>query len=341
MISDDARALLAASDVIDLHVDGYIWRRVFGYDLRKRHGLGLLGGRFYGHLDLPRAQAGGLTGAMWSITTNPLRSAAGRWRAFQRNLDGLEALCRSDPAQVRIARSLSEYRAARAAGVHACLPAIQGGNAIDGAPLGAASIRDGLITCMTLVHLSNSQLGATSSPAALGRRHEGLTPAGKALVEELDRQRIFVDLAHINRAGFWDAVACHDAALPLLATHTGVSGVLEHWRNLDDRQLVAIADTGGVIGILFHPPFLRPKGAANDCELVLDHMAHVVKVAGEQSVAIGSDFDGAITPSPDLRQGATAYGRLVQAMLKRGWASERIQAILGGNFLRAFGELRP
>ena len=341
MISDDARALLSASDVIDMHVDGYIWRRAFGYDLRKRHGLGLLGGRFYGHLDFPRARSAGLTGAMWSITTNPLRTQAGRWQTFQRNLDGLEALCKSDPTQVRLVRTLSEYRAARAAGLHACLPAIQGGNAIDGAPLGAASIRDRLITRVTLVHLSNSQLGVTSSPAAGARRHHGLTPAGRALVEQLDTERIFVDLAHMNRAGFWDAVACHDRALPLLATHTGVTGVLDHWRNLDDRQLVAIADTGGVVGIIFHPPFLRPAGMANDCERVLDHMAHVIQVAGEEAVGIGSDFDGAITPSPDLRQGATAYGRLVQAMMQRGWSSGRIHAILGGNFLRAFGQLRP
>ena len=340
-ISDHTRSLLAASDVIDMHVDGFIWRRLFGYNLHRQHGLGLLGGRFYGHLDFPRAAAGGLSGAMWSITTNPFRTAAGRWRTFQRNLGGLERLCQQHPDRVRIARTRSEYRAARQAGVHVCLPAIQGGNAIDGAPEGAASIRDRLITRITLVHLTSSRLGVTSSPAAGRRQKDGLGPAGRQLVEEMDRQRIFVDLAHIHSAGFWDAVDAHDPSLPLLATHTGVEGVLPPWRNLSDRQLVAIADTGGVIGIIFHPPFLRPRGGPADCEMVLDHLAHAVNVAGEDAVGIGSDFDGAITPPPDLRDGATAYGRLVQAMLQRGWSESRIQAILGGNFLRAFGEMRP
>ncbi len=340
-ITVEARQLLDACDVIDMHVDGFIWRRVFGYDLHRRHGLGVLGGRFYSHLDFPRAIEGGLSGAMWSITTNPLRSSAGRWRTFQRNLDALEELCSKDPQQVRIARTAAEYRQVRDAGAHVCIPAIQGGNAIDGAPDGPASIRDRLITRVTLVHLSNSALGATSSPAAGRRKDEGLTTAGVELVRRLEQERIFVDLAHINPAGFWDAVREHDKTLPLLVTHTGVDGVLPHWRNLDDAQIKAIADSGGVIGIIFHPGFLQRPGSASDGQMVLDHMAHIIDVVGEDFVGIGSDFDGAISPPAEIRDGALAYGRLVQGMLDRNWKPDRIKAVLGGNFLRAFEVMRP
>jgi len=336
-ISVEASALLASCDVIDMHVDGFIWKRVFGYDLHRRHGLGLFGGHFYSHLDFPRAAEGGLSAAMWSITTNPLRTAAGRWRTFQSNLNALEKLCTRG---VRIATTAQQYRQARAAGDHVCLPAIQGGNAIDAAPEGPASIRDRLITRVTLIHLSNSKLGVTSSPAAGSRRAEGLSAAGIEFVRRLEHERIFVDLAHINPPGFWDAVREHDPTLPLLVTHTGVDGVRPHWRNLDDAQIKAIANSGGVIGIIFHPGFLRPRGMASEGQLVLEHMEHVIQVAGEDFVGLGSDLDGAISPPSDIRDGALAYGRLVQGMLDRGWSEARIRAVLGGNFLRAFEVMR-
>lgn len=336
-----ARALLSTCEVIDLHVDSFIWHRTLGRKLGQRHGTGPFAGRFLGHLDFPRAIEGGLTGAMWSITTNPFRTRAGRWRTFQRNLDTLVDAVQATEGRVRVARTAAEYRAARARGAHVCLPAIQGGNALDGAPDGPASIRDRLITRVTLVHLTNSGIGATSSPGALGRRGQGLTAFGKALVERLDAQRVFVDLAHIDPQGFWDAVDVHDRALPLIATHTGVAGVRPHWRNLDDRQLRAVADSGGVVGIIFHGGFLfRPDGP-RDAQAVLEHMEHVIAVAGEQAAAIGSDMDGAITPPGELRDGASAWVRLVQAMLDRGWPEARIRRVLGENFLASFERLRP
>src|SRR4029079_10276916 len=72
-ISREAVELYLASDVIDLHIDTFIWNRVFGYDLTKRHGLGLLGARFYSQVDLPRLHEARITGGVWVITTNPLR----------------------------------------------------------------------------------------------------------------------------------------------------------------------------------------------------------------------------------------------------------------------------
>src|SRR5260221_6908066 len=85
-ISREAVEVYAASDVVDLHLDSFIWQRIFGYDLKKRHGRGLFGARFYSQVDFPRALEAGLTGGSWIITTNPLRTAAGRARAFVRNI---------------------------------------------------------------------------------------------------------------------------------------------------------------------------------------------------------------------------------------------------------------
>ena len=85
-ISTEARAILEEVDLIDLHVDGMIPHRLVGYDLNRRHGAGFLRGNFFGHLDFPRAADNGLAGAMWSVTTNPLRTQRGRWKALLNNL---------------------------------------------------------------------------------------------------------------------------------------------------------------------------------------------------------------------------------------------------------------
>jgi hypothetical protein len=164
-VSRHAAELTLDSEVVDLHIDTLIPPRLWGYDVFAEHGLGLLRGRFFGHLDVPRARQGGLTGAMWSITTNPFRPAAQRWRVFQRNVERLRSLLAQGSEHLGLARTHAEYLAVRASGRHAVLPAIQGGNALQAAPEGALSIPDDLITRVTLVHLTNSIYGATSSPA--------------------------------------------------------------------------------------------------------------------------------------------------------------------------------
>ena len=82
-VSLEAIDLARRSDLIDLHLDTFLPIRMWGYDVRVRHGTGLLGGIAFGHIDIPRAMDAGLSGGLWSITTNPFRTAAGRWQTFQ------------------------------------------------------------------------------------------------------------------------------------------------------------------------------------------------------------------------------------------------------------------
>jgi membrane dipeptidase len=337
-VSQEAVELVRSSETIDLHLEPYLTHRLFGYDLLRRHAPppGLLA-RF-GHLDVPRLRDAGLAGGMWSITTNPFRTAAGRWKAFEENLERLTGLLASTDGVVERVRTLAEYRAARGRGAHAAFLSVQGGNAFAAAPDGMASVRDQAIVRVTLVHLTNSCFGATSSP--LSGWGSGLTSQGRSHVEDLNANRVFVDLAHIDRQGFWDALEVHDPSQPVLVTHTGVDGILPHWRNLDDAQIKAVAQTGGTVGIIFARQFLRRRGAPDTSEMVVEHLAHIVDVAGDEFASLGSDYDGAILPPPDLRSG-DAYARIVQGMLDRGWSEERIGRILGGNYLRALEMLRP
>ena len=334
-----AEDLLKESDLIDLHVDGMIPHRLFGYDLNVRHSGSYTGGRFMGHLDFPRAIENGCNAAMWSITTNPLKSADWRWQSFLENIDLLRHQVERSHGRVKIATTWSEFMECRDEVEHICLPAIQGGNSLAGAPEGCADIPDNMITRVTLVHLSNSVYGITSSPLKGLRGKEGLTATGREFVRDLNHHRIFVDLAHINEAGFWDAVECHDPSLPMIVTHTGVDGVCDHWRNLTDDQIRAIAKSGGTIGIIFESSFLRRAFGPRDGNMIVEHMAHIIHVVGEDFVSIGTDYDGMISPPKGLTD--PKYGTLVAQMLERNWSVERIQKILGGNFLRCFKELRP
>lgn len=338
-ISRAAVDLYLASDVIDLHIDTFIWTRIFGYDLLKRHGRGPFGARFLGQADLPRLREARVTGGIWVITTNPLRDADGRARAFRKNLARLTDVLSGAPDEVAIVKDAAEYRAAVDAGKHAAFLGIQGGNALDAD--GALDDLDPRIVRITLLHLTTSSLGVTSAPLHRSAGGQfGLTTRGLDYVRMLNQKRTFVDLAHIARRGFFDAVKVHDRSQPLIVTHTGVSGVHRHWRNLDDEQLRAIADTGGVVGIMYQASFLGPSAWRGRATAIAAHLDHVVKTVGEDFAALGSDWDGAIVPPLDLPT-CLELPKLVELLLRRGMRDLTIQKILGRNFLRALEHLRP
>jgi membrane dipeptidase len=338
-ISREAVEVYLGCEAIDLHVDSFIWNRILRYDLRKRHGDGLLGARFLSMVDFPRVREARLAGAIWVITTNPLRSAATRPDAFVENVRRLQGIFESVPDDFQVVRNVREYKAAVAAGKHAAFLGIQGGNALDRDLDAIDLIPDDLIVRITLVHLSSSRIGVTSSPAAGARRGEGLSPFGRDFVRRLDEKRILVDLAHINREGFFDAIAVHDRSLPLIVTHTGVTGVTPHWRNLDDEQLRAIADSGGTIGVMYQSSFLGDAYLGGRSESVVRHLEHIVNVVGDDHASLGSDWDGAICPPRDLKS-PLELPRLVEHMLRRSWTPERIQKILASNYLRVVEAIR-
>ncbi|MGZ3423143.1 MAG: dipeptidase [Polyangiales bacterium] len=338
-ISREAVDLYLDSEVFDFHLDTFIWHRIFGYDLTARHDNGLFSGRFYSEVDLPRIREARVGGGCWVITTNPARVAVERAQTFVQNLAELRGIFASVPNDVQFVTSVAEYKAARAEDKHAAFIGIQGGNALDRDLEALDLIPDRAILRITLVHLSSSRIGVTSSPLARGK-HRGLTPFGRDYVRRLNAKKIFVDLAHISREGFFDAVEAHDKRQPLLVTHTGVTGVHPHWRNIDDDQIRAIAETDGTIGVMYQSDFLEPgKMWGGSAVKIVEHLEHIVKVGGEDRASLGSDWDGMICPPRDM-QTPLELPRLVEIMLKRGWKSERVKKVLGGNALRTIEALR-
>lgn len=321
--SPDALDLYRASDVVDLHVETFVWTRIFGYDLNRAHGQGPLRAHFLGQADLPRLRAAGLTAVVLSIATNPARRRGTRTATLLANL-----------ARLRILASASTSSSGGTSGLRTYL-AVQGGNAFD-SPADVALVPPGALVRVTLMHLTDSSLGATSSPLGPSRGRGGLTAEGRAMVEALDAHRILVDLAHASRRTFFDALDAHDgcgAALPPVVTHTGVSGVHRSWRNLDDDQIRAIAERGGVIGIMYHRGFLGRPSFRVGAEAIVRHLEHTIAVGGEDCAALGSDWDGMIVTPRDMPT-ALELPVLVDRMLARNWPEPRIRRVLGQNALR-------
>ena len=161
----------------------------------------------------------------------------------------------------------------------------------------------------------------------------GLTPLGRDLVRECNRLKIMLDLSHLNEAGFLDVAKLTDA--PLVATHSNAHAITPSSRNLTDWQLRAIGESGGMAGLNFATCFLRPDGRDN-ADMTLDpvkrHIEHMLALAGEDSVGIGSDYDGATTPK-DIG-GAEGLPVLIAAMRGMGLGEPLIRKISHGNWLR-------
>ena len=306
-----------------------MWTRIFGYDLTKAHGAGPLRARYLGQADLPRLREAGLSTVVLSIATNPARRHGTRTATLLANLDRLQ----------RVTSTSGLTSPPDGLTVHL---AVQGGNAFD-SPADVALVPEGALVRVTLMHLTDSRLGATSSPLGRSRGRGRLTTEGQGLVEALNERRILVDLAHASRPTFFDALKTLDTcpdALPPVVTHTGISGVHRSWRNLDDEQIRAIADRGGVVGIMYHRGFLGRPPWKVGAEAIVRHLEHAIAVGGEDVAALGSDWDGMIVTPRDMPT-CLELPVLVDRMLARGWPEPRIRRVLGTNALRLLAATRP
>lgn len=323
---DEARALHAEVCVLDLHADTAKLMDKLGYDLAARHERPMPRlANVFGHVDLPRLRDGGVAGQFFSFWTTPYPER-GCARSVTRQLDALDRAMAKVPDELRWTRTGAEVRAAKAAGAIAALGGIEGGQALecDLSTIEAFSRRG--VRYLGLLHFSANAIGRP----AKGRGADagaGLTGFGRDVVRECERCGVIVDLAHINRRGFFDAIEL--AERPAMVSHTGVLGVHDHWRNIDDEQLRAVADNGGCVGIIFARRYLG--GASIDA--VVDHLLHVIDVAGDDVPALGSDFDGFVVP-PDGLEDVAALPNLTVALSRRGVRTSVLEKILGGNVLR-------
>jgi len=311
-------------------------------------------GRDGGHLDLPRARAGGLAGGIFALFTptpgaeridfdrgggrmevelaapiGPEIAAATTSQAAGRLL-GLER-----DGHLRIVRTVADLDAAREDDVLAAVMHHEGAEAIDPGLHAlelwyAAGLRSlGPVWSRPNAFAHGVPFMFPASPDT----GPGLTAAGRRLVRRCAELGIAVDLSHLNEAGFWD-VARLDGA-PLIASHSGVHALCASTRNLTDAQLDAIAASGGLVGIVFAAPFIRADGADDaDTPLatIAAHVRHVADRIGVEHVALGSDFDGA--DIPDALRDVAGLPRLLDAIRATGFSDAEMEQIAWGNWRR-------
>ena len=322
--SADARALHDAHPAIDLHADTLMWSRWIGYDLGARHEPFLPASAYFGHVDVPRLAEGGIGAQFFGLVSLPI-AGRGNVRAIDEQIDALDAHI-AGGGRLRKVRTADDIDRARREGATGALLGIEGAHALDGDLDRIDHFARRGVRYLGLLHFSANRAGFPAY--GTGRRDaEGLTAWGQELVRRCEAASVIVDLAHINRRGFLQA--CAMATRPPIVSHTGVTGANQHWRNIDDDQIRAIADKGGVVGIIFCPRFL----GGDSIDDVVRHLRHVIDVGGEDTPALGSDWDGMIVPTPELCD-AAHLPLLTDAMLRAGFSETVIGKILRGNALR-------
>jgi membrane dipeptidase len=328
---DEARAFHAEVPVIDLHADTTKLMDKLGYDLAVRHERRLPGvTNLVGHVDLPRLREGGVAAQFFAFWTWPGRVPGVKkdgLRSVTNQIDALDAAVAAHPGELVWARTGADIRAAKAAGAIAALAGVEGGHCLDGRIDHIETLARRGVRYLGPLHLWPNALGGSSR-----KKDEGLTAHGADVIRECERCGVIVDLAHISKAGFREALEILRA--PVMVTHTGVAAVHDSWRNLDDAQIRQVAGRGGCIGIIFARQFL---GGAS-IEAVVDHILHVIQVAGEDAPALGSDFDGFVVPTRGLEDVAE-LPNLTVALSRRGITPRVLEKILGANVLRVLDDV--
>ena len=322
------------------------------------------------HTDIPRLRQGGVGAQFWSAYV-PAESRK-KGTAVKETLVQIDAIHRmvaAYPDVFEMASTADDVVRIHKAGKIASLIGVEGGHSIDNS-LAVLRLYYKLgVRYMTLTHSETLDWAdsATDEP-----KSHGLSPFGEEVVREMNRLGMLVDISHVSADTMRHALRVTKA--PVIASHSSAFALAEHPRNVPDDVLKLVAKNGGVVMVNFYPGFITPEGAARyknmfqvqrelrekypkDVEFreamrawykanpvprgsihhVVDHIEHIIKVAGIDHVGLGSDFDG-IEITPVQCEDVSCYPYITQELLNRGYKKEDILKVLGANALRVLGE---
>lgn len=322
------------------------------------------------HTDIPRLRKGGV-GAQFFAAYVPAderhRNQAAHFALEQ--IDLIRRMCHRYPDTFELATTADDVERIRKQGKIAALIGVEGGHAIENS-LSVLRMFHGLgVRYMTLTHSDTLDWADSATDEA---KHGGLTPFGEEVIRTMNELGMLADISHVSAETMRDVLRVSKA--PVIASHSSAFAIAPHPRNVPDDVLKMIAQNGGVVMVNFYSGFVVPESAKNranmlevmrelrekhktpdefdkafaawqkerpieagDVHHVVDHIEHIVKVAGIDHVGLGSDYDG-ITLTPAQLEDVSAYPCITQALLDRGYNEEQIRKILGGNILRALRE---
>jgi len=318
------------------------------------------------HTDIPRLRESNVGAQFWSVFV-PMEFAA-KGLAFQMTLEQIslvKQMVARYPETFELATSADEVVRIQGAGKIASLMGVEGGHCIEDSIENLRRLYREGARYMTLSHTDT--LGwvdaATDDP-----RHGGLTAFGEEVIREMNRLGMLVDLSHVSEETMLDALRVTQA--PIIFSHSSARAVADHPRNVTDQVLRLTAKNGGVVMVNFFSGFVEPTSANNRKNMmqairdlkkqypdaaeydrarqkweaehplvagsaadVVDHIDHIVKVAGIDHVGLGADYDG-VSLLPRQLEDITGYLVITQLLLDRGYKPAQIHQIMSGNVLR-------
>lgn len=369
VVSEQARAIHASAPVIDGHND-------LPWALRKMGGLSdkldIAKPQPEFHTDIPRLRTGGVGAQFWSVYVPASTAATGE--ALQTTLQQIElvrAMVARYPDVFELAMSTEDIRRIRDDGKIASMIGVEGGHSIENS---LSVLRQLYIEGARYMTLTHSETLDWADSCTGEVRHNGLAPFGEEVVAEMNRLGMLVDISHVSPDCMRDVLAVTKA--PVIFSHSSARAIADHPRNVPDDVLKATAENGGVVMVNFYSGFVNPdqiqrsqdRWAYRDelrakypddsakvnsklrrweiahpetsqCDVyhLLDHIEHVIKIAGIDHVGLGSDYDG-VGSVPIQLEDVSTYPVLTQAMLDRGYSETDIRKFLGENLMRVFGE---
>jgi membrane dipeptidase len=324
------------------------------------------------HTDIARLRQGGVGAQYWSVYVPAHTAQSGL--AHQMTLEQIEiveAMLKRYPETFEKALTSQDVERIRESGKIASLIGVEGGHAIDNSLEKLRRLFDLGARYMTLTHSDSLDWADSCSDVA---KSGGLSEFGRAVVQEMNRLGMMVDLSHVSPQTMQAALDVSQA--PILFSHSSARGVADHPRNVPDEILQQLPADGGVVMVNFYSGFVVPAAAENTKQMfertrelrqkygddeesirkesaayrlkypvppgtvhdVADHIDHIVRVAGIDHVGIGSDFDG-ITTVPKQLEDVSMYPVLTQVLLERGYSEQDIHKIMSGNILRVMREV--
>lgn len=352
-----------SSIAFDAHVDSLQLALDLGCDL---------GLQSPGQWDLPRAIRGGVGATVLVCWVDPAFLPKGAQKRAWALFEAGEDLARRHPGLIRLVGNGEQLERAQADGCLAGIMGIEGGHAIENDLDCLRAFFGRGLRVMTLVWNNHLPWIRSCQAGAGADIPRGISEFGRAVVVEMNRLGMLVDLSHAGETAFYEVLEC--SSQPVMASHSGCLALHDHPRNLSDDQLRSLSAANGVVGIVFHPGFLDAEARAADAaiyatsayrdlqgegetarmllqrehlsrhapalpiERLLDHIAHACDVAGVEHVGIGTDYDG-ILRAPEGLEDASCYPILRAALAKRGFLDSEVDAILGGNMKRLFAQV--
>ncbi|MBU0936173.1 MAG: dipeptidase [Spirochaetes bacterium] len=284
-----------------------------------------------GHIDLPRLLEAGVSCQFFALFTSDEYLPV----ANEHCQGLLELVLRTitQSGRLQLACSSADILEARASGRIAVMLAIEGGEAIGSSLDQLQAFYEQGVRLLTLTWNHRNAIGRGVGAEGI----DGLSPFGEAVLREMENLGMLVDVSHLADTTLTDVLRL--ARRPLVASHSNCRALCPHRRNLTDDQIRAIAATGGLVGLTFAGSFVDSDPAKVNLERFLQHLDHMVEVAGVDHVGIGSDFDGFSDEFGLVMSDCTGLPGLAVSLLKRGYALSAVQSIMGGNWLRVISQV--